>query len=102
MIVRYWQIMAASAALVACVAAAPAAEVTCTNRASGATWQISIDYAHSTVDSNPAKVSDSEIVWHDAKDGGNYTLDRKTGELTAIMPSSTGGYFLHHRCRLQP
>lgn len=95
-------ILAACAALIGCVAAAPPATVTCTNPASGTTWQISIDYARSTVDSYPAAISDSEIAWHDAKDGANYTLDRRTGELTAIVASSTGGYFLHHRCQLKP
>jgi hypothetical protein len=95
-------IIAACAALALCVAAAPAETITCTNSASSATWQISIDYAHSTVDSNPAEISGSEITWHDAKDGANYKLDRKTGELTAVVPSSTGGYFLHHRCQLRP
>jgi hypothetical protein len=76
--------------------------MTCTNRYSGTTWEISIDYAQGTVDANPAKVSEATISWHDSNDGGNYTLDRRTGELTVVMPSSTGGYFLHHRCRLSP
>ena len=79
-----------------------AAMITCTNPASGATWQISIDYDRATVDANPARVSDAEISWHDAKDGGNYTLDRKSGKLTVIVASSTGGYFLHDHCRLPP
>ena len=76
--------------------------ITCTNPYSGTTWQISIDYAHGTVDANPAKVSEATISWHDSKDGGNYTLDRRSGELTVVVPSSTGGYFVHHRCRLLP
>jgi hypothetical protein len=74
--------------------------ITCANTASGSTWRIAIDFDHSTVDSYPATISGTEISWHDAKDGGNYTLDRKTGELTFVAPSSTGGYFLHHQCRL--
>jgi hypothetical protein len=65
---------------------------TCSNLASGASWQIRIDYDKATVDSYP---------WHDPTDGGNYTLDRKSGELTVIFASSTGGYFLHHRCKLE-
>ena len=69
--------------------------ITCTNPASGATWQISIDYDRGTVDSNPARISDAKISWHDAKDGGNYTLDRRSGNLTVIVASSTGGYFLY-------
>ena len=75
--------------------------ITCTNPASGASWQIKVDYDRSTVDSNPARIRDTMISWHDATDGGNYTLDRASGELTVIVASSTGGYFLHHRCKLQ-
>jgi hypothetical protein len=101
-------VAAAIAALTTCVAVAhgqPAPRVpavTCTNPASGATWQISIDFDRATVDSNPARVSDAEVSWHDAKDGGNYTLDRHSGDLTVVVASSTGGYFLHDRCRLPP
>ncbi|MGA7805834.1 hypothetical protein [Bradyrhizobium sp.] len=73
---------------------------TCSNLASGANWQIEIDYDKATVDSNPARISDGQISWHDPTDGGNYTLDRKSGELTVVFASSTGGYFLHHRCKL--
>jgi len=73
--------------------------VTCANDASGATWQIKIDYDRSTVDSHPARISDATISWQDATSGGNYTLDRKSGKLTVVVPSSTGGYFLYHHCR---
>jgi hypothetical protein len=76
--------------------------ITCVNPASGWAWQIDIDFARATVDANPAQVSDAEISWHDAKDGGNYTLDRRSGELTVIVASSTGGYFLHDHCGLPP
>lgn len=75
--------------------------ITCTNRTSGASWQIRIDYDKDTVDSNPARISDAKISWHDAIDGGNYTLDRRSGNLTVIVASSTGGYFLYHHCRLE-
>jgi hypothetical protein len=75
--------------------------ITCTNPSSGASWQVKIDYSRATADSNPARISDAEISWHDPSDGGNYTLDRKSGELTVIVASSTGGYLLHHRCKLQ-
>ena len=71
---------------------------TCTNLVSQFTWQIKIDFAASTVDSNPARISSAEISWHDATDGGNYTLDRKSGALTVTVASSTGGYFIHDRC----
>jgi hypothetical protein len=76
--------------------------ITCTNPASGTTWQISIDYENATVDANPASVSAGEISWRDAKDGWNYTLDRHSGELTVTVASSTGGYFLHDHCQLAP
>ena len=70
----------------------------CTNLVSGASWQIKIDFDRSTVDSNPARISSTEISWH-ATDGGNYTLDRKTGSLTVTFPSSTGGYSLRDHCK---
>jgi hypothetical protein len=60
-----------------------------------------IDYDRVTVDSNPAQISAAKISWHDAKDGGNYTLDRVSGNLTVIVASSTGGYFLYDRCALK-
>jgi len=72
--------------------------VTCTNPASGTTWQIKIDYDRNTVDSNPAHIDDTSISWHDAADGWSYTLDRRNGNLTAIVASATGGNFLHDRC----
>jgi hypothetical protein len=75
--------------------------ITCTNPVSGTSWQIRIDYDQSTVDSNPARIRDATISWHDAKDGGNYTLDRRSGNLTVIVASSTGGSFLYDRCRLE-
>jgi hypothetical protein len=101
-----WRSRAALAALAAgalCSTAPASAEprpvaITCTNPSSGAHWQIAIDYDGRTVDANPARISEREISWHDAKDGGNYTLDRKSGALTVIVASSTGGYFLHDQC----
>jgi hypothetical protein len=90
-------------AAIAAAGAAQAAEteITCANLASGTTWQIKIDYERHTVDSNPATISDTEIAWHDKADGGNYTLDRKSGKLTVIFASSTAGHFLYHQCRLE-
>ena len=82
------------------VAHAAESAVTCTNPASGAHWQIRIDYMRSTVDSYPASITEAKISWHDASDGGNYTLDRKSGNLTVVIASSTGGYFLFDRCKL--
>jgi hypothetical protein len=73
--------------------------LTCTNPLSGANWKISVDFGKSTVDANPARISDASISWKDQKDGGHYTLDRKTGKLTVVVASSTGGYFLYDVCR---
>src|SRR6201987_2176441 len=75
--------------------------ITCTSPASGASWQVKIDYDRATADSNPARINDAQISWHDSADGGNYTLDRGAGELLVVVASSTGGYFLHHRCKLE-
>ena len=75
--------------------------ITCTNPVSGASWQIMIDHRKATVDSNPAEITPAEISWFDPKDGGHYTLDRKSGDLTASVASSTGGYFRHSRCSLE-
>lgn len=97
-------VMAALAAVIvgAAISAVEADEtpITCTNPVSGASWQIRVDYDRRTVDSNPARISDATISWHDAADGGNYTLDRKSGELTVIIASATGGNFLWDRCKL--
>ena len=91
------------AILIACLqtqAIARETRVTCVNPASGTAWQIRIDYDRHTVDSNSATISDGKISWRDSSDGDNYTLDRKSGDLTMVAASSTGGYFLHHHCRL--
>ena len=72
--------------------------VTCTNPFSGVSWRIAIDYDRGTVDSNPARISETEISWRDAKDGWSYTLDRKSGKLTVVLASATGGNFLYDRC----
>jgi hypothetical protein len=99
--------LAAGIAVLAAGLAAPAAaqtgpiSITCTNPASGASWQIRIDYAGKTVDANPAQISATKIAWHDLHDGGNYTLDRASGKLTVIVASSTGGYFLYDTCELK-
>src|ERR1700693_2963580 len=72
--------------------------ITCTNLASGASFQIRIDYDRSTVDTNPADISDGKISWRDEK-RWNYTLDRKSGNLTIILASSTGGSSLFVSCK---
>jgi hypothetical protein len=81
-------------------AAAGEIAITCTNPVSGASWRIAIDYESRTVDSNPARISDTEILWRDAKTGWKYTLDRKSGALTVVLASATGGNFLYDRCNL--
>jgi hypothetical protein len=73
--------------------------IVCTNPASGANWQIKVDYDGRTVDSHPADIGDAVISWHTA-DGEYYVLDRKSGHLTVTVASSTGGYFLHDQCKL--
>jgi hypothetical protein len=94
-------------ALMVCVSVPVFAEtpretaITCTNPVSGATWQIRIDYERKTVDSYPATISDSKISWADAKESSNYTLDRKSGDLTVVVRSSTAGHFLYDRCKLE-
>ncbi|MGC2414591.1 MAG: hypothetical protein WA459_18080 [Stellaceae bacterium] len=76
------------------------AAITCTNPVSGTSWQITIDYRKSTVDTNTATIAPAVISWFDPKDGGNYTLDRKSGDLRAGIASSTGGYFRRAHCAL--
>jgi hypothetical protein len=75
--------------------------MTCSNPASGASWQIAIDFERRTVDGYAATISDSTIAWRDPRDQGNYTLDRRSGNLTVAIPSSTGGYFVHDQCKLE-
>ncbi len=91
-------IVGAAAPIVAGAAPHAATILVCTNPASHVSWRIRIDFDKGTVDSNPARISTAEISWHDGTDGGNYTLDRKSGDLTVVLASSTGGYFLHDRC----
>jgi hypothetical protein len=75
--------------------------IVCTNPMSGTSWEIAIDFDRGTVDSNRAEITSAKISWFDPTDGGNYTLDRKSGDLTASVASSTGGYFRHLRCSLE-
>ena len=81
---------------------AAAQPVVCRNTASGASWTLRLDTRAKTVDGFPADFSAETIAWHDARDYGNYTLDRGSGELVAVFPSSTGGYRLVHRCIVHP
>lgn len=98
-----WAIAVASTLAIAAArgeAAQQEQPVTCTNPASGASWQIRIDYDRGTVDANPASISATEIAWRDAKDGRNYRLNRASGALTVVVASSTGGTFQHDQCSL--
>jgi len=70
----------------------------CTNAASKASWEIAIDLEHQRADSYAARVGDSQITWHNTDDAGNYALNRATGRLTVIRPSSTGGYAVSSDC----
>jgi hypothetical protein len=95
-------IVGAAAATVAGAAPHAVTTLVCTNPAGHVSWQIRIDFDRGTVDSNPARISQAKISWHDGTDRGNYTLDRKSGDLTVVLASSTGGYFLHDHCTLKP
>jgi opacity protein-like surface antigen len=91
----------ASVAVALLPAAAAQAAVTvwrCVNPHSGAAWDIRIDEEKKLVDSLPAEITAARVEWHDTVDGGYYSLDRATGALTMRAASSTGGYFLYHRC----
>ena len=89
---------------IARTAAAFADEATfvCTNPSSGATWNVRVDFARRMVDAFPAEITNRRITWHDTVRGGIYELDRRSGALTVIFASSTGGYFLHDRCAAAP
>ena len=103
---RLSAIAAAAFSIGICAPAAAAAPtqgqttIACSNPASGATWQIIIDFERRTVDGYTATIDDSTIAWRDPRDQGNYALDRKSGNLRVAVPSSTGGYFLHDQCKL--
>lgn len=87
---------------IGCAAAAGApSTVICANTVSHAAIEIRIDFAKRMVNADPAQIGEAEISWHDAKEHANYTLNRKTGMLDAVIPSSTGGYFLHYQCDLR-
>lgn len=96
-----WALTAALGAVpVAALPHGAAGEVfRCRNPSSGAAWQITIDRARATVDSYAAAITERHAAWHDTAQGGYYDLDLQTGALTVRQASSTGGYFLHDRCR---
>lgn len=90
-----------SAGLAYAAAGPEPTKVTCTNPVNGWHWNIQIDYTLATVDSFAARISRDEISWRDPRDMGNYTLDRRSGDLSASFPSSTGGYIMQYRCALK-
>ncbi len=80
-------------------AQAAALNFQCTNSVSGATWTVNVDDQKRTVDGGPADISAARISWRDPETGGTYDLNRKSGDLTYVNSSSTGGYMLFHRCK---
>lgn len=102
--------LAAGIAAIACAAMSPAVcaavppgatTLVCSNPAGRVSWRIHIDFARHTVDANPARISGTRISWLDRADGRHYTLDRRSGDLTVVVTSSSGGYFLHDRCAVK-
>ena len=83
----------------AACAQAPVTTWHCVNPYSGAAWDLQVDEAKKLGGSFPADITAGRVEWHDTSDGGYYSLDRASGALTMRAGSSTGGYFLHHRCR---
>jgi hypothetical protein len=71
----------------------------CVNPASGYAWTVRIDEAQGRIDGQPAQVGPLQLRWRDPSDGAIYELDRRSGELSVIRASSTGGYILTDRCR---
>lgn len=72
--------------------------LSCANLVGGARISVVIDLDHALADSQPAKLSDKWITWHDPE-RGYLDLERATGRLDIRIASSTGGYFLHYQCR---
>jgi hypothetical protein len=99
--IKLTTIVACALPALASAFSAQAAELTfhCINSASHAIWDLKVDPAKSTADGFPAKISAASIAWRDATHGGNYELDRSSGELTFNNASSMGGYMLFHRCQ---
>lgn len=99
--IRLARIVACALLAQAVASSSKADELTfrCLNTASHATWDLKIDPEKSTADGFPAKIDTASIAWHDTAHGGNYELDRSSGELTFSNASSTGGYMLFHRCQ---
>lgn len=79
-------------------AAAETLHLRCTNPTSGASWPLEIDLDRGRVGSFSATITDKWISWRDPKEGF-FDLDRATGQLDFRNASSTGGYFLHYKCR---
>jgi hypothetical protein len=79
-------------------AAAEMLHLRCTNPASGASWPLDVDLDGGRVGSFSATITDKRISWRDPKEGF-FDLDRATGQLELRNASSTGGYFLHYKCR---
>jgi hypothetical protein len=72
--------------------------LSCVNLVGGARISIVIDLDRALADSQPAKLSDKWITWHDPQ-RGYLDLERASGRLDIRNASSTGGYFLHYQCQ---
>jgi hypothetical protein len=70
----------------------------CTNPASSASWELTVDPGGGRADRFPATITERWVSWRDPAKGF-FDLDRATGDLQMRNASSTGGYFLHYRCR---
>lgn len=79
-----------------------ASALACENPASRVRWQIEIDSGRRTADSFPARIDARRIEWRDTVRGGTYRFDRRSGILTVVYASSTGGFSVKDRCRLVP
>lgn len=75
-----------------------AAQVRCVNTASGATWTIPLDAAHSLADHRPATFGPARVDWSGRADGSIFDLDLARGRLTVTRGSSTGGWVATFAC----
>ncbi len=82
-----------------------ATAITCTNPVSGATsWQIvdRLPKARRSIPITAEITPGRDFLWFDPKDGGNNTLDRKSGDLRASVASKHRGLFSTRSLRQCP
>jgi len=99
--VKFLALFTVVAVLAPMLPARAASALHCTNTTSGATWDLPVDLGHGTVDSFPAQISDRAISWKDTSTDRFYDFDRASGAMDMHAASSTGGFYLTDRCRLQ-